>query len=438
MRLPILLTAAAGLAFAHVTPNDVTLQMILKPQGQRMLVLVRAPLAAMQDVILPEQPGGFLDLEHLDAVIDYSAKVWISDAIDLYEDGAELAKPRLLSARASLQSDRSFVSYDSALAHVTGPALTNAVKLTWDQTMLDLLFEYRIQSPASRFSFRGDPLWRLGKKVVLALRYQKSDDSIRAFEFREEPGLVRLDPAWHEAAARFVQGGFEHILSGTDHLLFLLCLVIPFRRLRTLIPIVTSFTAAHSITLIASAYNWVPDALWFPPLIEVLIALSIVFMAFENIAGKISLNRRWIIAFAFGLVHGFGFSFGLRETLQFAGSHLLTSLVSFNVGVELGQLFVLLLIVPLLELAFRFWVAERMGTIFLSAIVADTAWHWLRDRWDVLVKFPLPKFTLDLPSLLVALGWLIPLLALAGLAWSAYRILRERRAGRRAGVEPTP
>ena len=106
---------------------------------------------------------------------------------------------------------------------------------------------------------------------------------MRAFEFYGDPGLVRLDPRWHQAAFQFVKLGFLHILDGVDHLLFLVCLVIPFRRLRSLVAVVTSFTVAHSITLIASAYNLAPDALWFPPLIETLIAVSIVYMALENI-----------------------------------------------------------------------------------------------------------------------------------------------------------
>ena len=95
-----------------------------------------------------------------------------------------------------------------------------------------------------------------------------------------------------------------------------------------------------------------------------------------------------MITFGFGLVHGFGFSFALRETLQFAGSHLLTSLLSFNVGVELGQLLVLALLVPALELLFRFVVAERIGTIILSALVAHTGWHWMIERGAVLMQFP--------------------------------------------------
>ena len=117
--------------------------------------------------------------------------------------------------------------------------------------------------------------------------------------------------------------------------------MIPFRRFRSLVVIVTAFTVAHSITLIASAFGLAPGGLWFPPLIETLIAVSILYMALENIVGAMSVQRRWMLAFAFGLVHGFGFSFALRETLQFAGAHLVTSLLSFNVGVELGQLLVL-------------------------------------------------------------------------------------------------
>ena len=100
-----------------------------------------------------------------------------------------------------------------------------------------------------------------------------------------------------------------------------------------------------------------------------------------------------MIAFAFGLVHGFGFSFALRETLQFAGTHVLTSLLAFNVGVELGQLLVLVLLVPALQLAFRYVVAERIGTIILSAIVAHTAWHWMIERWSDLSRFDWPAIT---------------------------------------------
>jgi uncharacterized membrane-anchored protein YitT (DUF2179 family) len=151
-------------------------------------------------------------------------------------------------------------------------------------------------------------------------------------------------------------------------------------------------------------------------LIETLIAISIFYMAIENILRK-KVERRWMIAFGFGLVHGFGFSFALQQNLQFAGSHLLASLVSFNVGVEIGQLLVLLLLVPALKFLFRFVVAERMGTIILSAIVAHTGWHWMIERADQLRQFPLPPLTAD--SLSSLMRWLMIALIIAAAAWFA-------------------
>ena len=234
-----------------------------------------------------------------------------------------------------------------------------------------------------------------------------------------------MDPRWHQATLRFVALGFFHILDGIDHLLFLLCLVIPFRRLRPLVVIVTAFTVAHSITLIASAFDLAPDTLWFPPLVETLIAASIVYMALENIVGKIGLHRRWAITLGFGLIHGFGFSFVLRETLQFAGSHMLMSLLSFNVGVELGQLLVLVMMIPVLEALLRYGVAERMGTIILSALVAHTGWHWMTARGSEPIQYQFRWPALDMALLMNALGWLLLISVLSGGGWLVYGFLRQ-------------
>ena len=140
-----------------------------------------------------------------------------------------------------------------------------------------------------------------------------------------------------------------------------------------------------------------------------------------------------MITFGFGLVHGFGFSFALRETLQFAGSHLLTSLLSFNVGVELGQLLVLALLVPALELLFRFVVAERMGTIILSALVAHTAWHWMIERAERLMQFPFAWPELTPAFLASAVRWMMAALAAAAVVWFVRLVSRSRtpqRSGR--------
>jgi len=412
---------------AHDIPSDATVQMFLKPAGNRLNILVRVPLKTMRDVEFPEREKGYLDFDRVDPTLRESASLWVSDFIHVYEGDALLPKPRVVETRLSLDSDPSFASYDQALAHVTGPKLTNGTTVFWDQLMLDVLFEYPIQSEQSRFSIHPG-LDRLANRVVIALRFLPPGGAVRAFEFLGDPGLIRLDPRWFQAAGQFVKLGFFHILDGTDHLLFLFCLVIPFRRFGSLIPVVTAFTVAHSITLIASAYNLAPDALWFPPLIETLIATSIVYMALENIVGGATVQRRWMITFGFGLVHGFGFSFALRQTMQFAGSHLLTSLLSFNIGVELGQLLVLALMIPALELLFHYVVAERMGTIILSAIVAHTAWHWMIDRYQVLRQYQIRWPALEAAPLAKALRLLMLIVIAAGLVWLVFGLLWPRIA----------
>jgi len=431
----LLLVLAPCAAAAHDIPASVVVQAFVRPEGHHARLLVRVPMAAMRDIEFPLRDGGRLDLPRADRALRDAAALWLARDIALYEGDTPLGEPRIAAVRVSLPSDRSFATFESALAAITGPPLPAETALPWNQALLDVLFEYPIASDRSALSIR-PTLARLGVSVVTVIRYQPPASAERAFELAGDPGLVRLDPRWHQAAWRFVRLGFAHILDGTDHLLFLFCLVIPFRRFRALVVVVTAFTIAHSITLIASAMGLAPSGLWFPPLIETLIAASILYMALENIVGVTSLQRRWMIAFGFGLVHGFGFSFALRETLQFAGSHLIASLLAFNVGVELGQVLVLAALVPALHFLFRYVVAERTGTIILSAFVAHTAWHWSAERWERLREYEWPA-----PGLLTIL-WtarvLLVVVAAAGAAWLIAINYRRFRVGPRAGGPEGP
>ena len=411
---------------AHDIPNDVTVQMFLRPAGDKLDLLVRVPLKSMRDIDFPKLGPGYLDLSRAPQFLEDGATVWLVRAIEVHEGDAHLPSPRLMAVRASLESDKSFASYETALAHVSGPKLPENTQVSWDQTMLDAWLQYPITAERSQFSIRPH-VDTLGVRVITVLRFLPPGGTLRAFDFEGDEGLIQLDPRWYQAFLRFVRAGFLHIMNGTDHLLFLLCLVIPFRQLRQLLLIVTSFTLAHSFTLIASAYGLGPHALWFPPLIETLIAMSILYMALENIVGVSSVSRRWMVTFAFGLVHGFGFSFALRQTLQFAGSHLLTSLLSFNLGVELGQLLVLAACIPLLGLLFRYLVAERIGTIILSALVAHTAWHWMVDRWGTLRKFPIAFPPTDALFWVASMRLAMVLVALAGLARLASLLMNKPR-----------
>jgi hypothetical protein len=432
-RLALLLLAAltflaAPAALAHFIPRDITVQAFVKPEGQTLRMLIRVPVKGIEDVEVPRRAGEYVDFTRIDQALRDTAQVFLIDNLKIYEGDTQLPDPTIVATQFSLESDRSFENYESALAHVTGPPLPPDTALYWEQGILDVLLEYPIQSDRSYFSVDAQ-FDRLALTVITAIRFMPPTGVERVFEIEGNAGLVRLDPRWHQAVGRFVVLGFEHILEGVDHLLFLLLLIIPFRKLRTLIPIVTAFTVAHSITLIASAYKLSPQALWFPPLIETLIAMTIFYMALENIV-KPNQHARWVITFAFGLIHGFGFSFVLEHTLQFAGSHLLTSLLAFNIGVELGQLLVLAILVPLLNLLFKHVVAERMGTIILSVIVGHTAWDWMIERFGVLQMFPWPDVTTaDLAS---GMRWLIALVALTGIVWFVY-VLTQKPEQPKAG-----
>jgi HupE / UreJ protein len=157
---------------------------------------------------------------------------------------------------------------------------------------------------------------------------------------------VALDAGGSRGAASFVLLGVEHILSGWDHLLFLLGLLLRGGGWLSLAKIVTAFTLAHSVTLALAVLDVVilPDRL-----VEAVIALSIAFVAAENLFLSPVVSRRWVVSFCFGLVHGFGFSSALRE-LGLPTQGLAWSLFGFNAGVELGQALVVAVALPLLVL----------------------------------------------------------------------------------------
>jgi hydrogenase/urease accessory protein HupE len=167
--------------------------------------------------------------------------------------------------------------------------------------------------------------------------------------------------------------GVEHILTGYDHLLFLFGLVLVASTWRTLLPVVTAFTLAHSLTLGVAALG-----LWSPPsrIVEPLIALSIAYVGIENLFMK-DPGRRWRITFPFGLIHGFGFASALRE-LDLPSREVPVALVSFNVGVEVGQLAVLALALPILVWVRRAWWARGVRVPSLGVALVGAVWFVAR------------------------------------------------------------
>lgn len=410
MRIAAFLLLVVG-ADAHEAPAHVTVQLQARVVGDAMRVYARIPLEAVRDVAFPVIEGGYLDVAGLAPQLPGLAKIWVADPLELHESGRRVAAPRIVATQISIASDKSFATFEQAEARLREALPANAERLFWKQVFFDVALEFPVASASSEFSIR--PAYAgLGEQVQTVLHYRD-----KVLLLPGDQDLFALDPSWMQASWQFLRMGFLHILGGVDHLLFLLCLVIPMPKFRSLVAVVTAFTVAHSITLVASAMNLAPDALWFPPLVELSIAMSIVFMALANILGIH--GHSTMLAFAFGLVHGFGFSFALRESLQFAGSHLVAALFTFNAGVELGQLAALAVLVPVIALFYRFLAETKVAKIVFSSLAAHTAWHWMLERWDVL-----SKYSASTPAIAGAvIRWSLFVM----LIWAARGWIQERR-----------
>jgi hydrogenase/urease accessory protein HupE len=185
----------------------------------------------------------------------------------------------------------------------------------------------------------------------------------------------KLDHETSGGAFSFFKMGIEHILTGYDHLVFLLGLVLARGRVRQLIGVVTAFTVAHSITLALAAFGvWAPS----PRIIEPAIALSIVYVGIENFFVK-DASKRWRITFPFGLIHGFGFAGALQE-ISLPRAQIPGALLSFNLGVEAGQLAVMAVVLPIIfSLRKQDWFEPRAVRVVSGAVaLAGGIWFVLR------------------------------------------------------------
>ncbi len=224
----------------------------------------------------------------------------------------------------------------------------------------------------------------VGKRYSAALvKVQWLDGQMRVYTLTAGQPKVQLfgsaddKRGMVEIAWAYTTLGVDHILTGLDHLLFVIGLLFLVGFRRQLVWTITAFTAAHSLTLGLSAMGWL--ALRSPP-VEAAIALSIVLVAAEALHRRQTLARRWpaLVAFGFGLVHGLGFAGALRE-IGLPEAHLTLALLAFNVGVELGQLLTVLAAWVLWRVLRQLPRLDTARTAALYGIGALAAyWSWLR------------------------------------------------------------
>src|SRR5215211_368936 len=166
--------------FVDEIPTSVALFAFLKPEANRLRVLVRLPLESIRDVEFPQRGPGYLDLARTAPLLPDAAKLWVADYVEVYEGDRQLDRGSVVATRVSLPSDRAFASYVSALAQVTGPPLADSIAIPWQQAMLDVLLEYPITSPAAKFSIQPS-LAHLGVRTTTVLRFLPPNGAERAF-----------------------------------------------------------------------------------------------------------------------------------------------------------------------------------------------------------------------------------------------------------------
>jgi hypothetical protein len=298
----ILAFPRAAAANGSDLPPEIVLQGFVKPEDGRMHLLVRIPLVFLQPFALPKRGPGYLDLAHMDEVLRQAATA-AGRQIELFEDGVPLV-PTVRRARISLLSDRSFQSYAAALAHLEGPPLPVDTDLFWNQGFFDTELEYPIRSPDDHFSIRTNVMPGLGARVKLRLQVLPVGGSARSLELSGGSVLVALDPRWYEAAWLFVKQGFVAAFA-IDRFVFLLCLVAPFRRLRSLVAIAVVIAALQAVTLTAVVAGAVRENHWLAPFVDTSLAVAILLLAIGKLAAP-SLRRRGVVGSVVGGVFGFG------------------------------------------------------------------------------------------------------------------------------------
>ncbi|RKZ68841.1 MAG: hypothetical protein DRQ44_03820 [Gammaproteobacteria bacterium] len=258
-------------------------------------------------------------------------------------------------------------------------------------TTVDVLLRYTSESAVYNYALSSklNPgLPDQDETANLILDYSPSGVQVfRARGLLSEPVVVTRSV--FDAVVTFIKEGVKHILEGLDHVLFVICLVLGAMHLKPLLWRVTGFTIGHSITLSIGFFGFVPTATWFVPAVEMGIALSIIYVALVAVLpdfkpGWQQKKNEWTVVGVtslIGLLHGLGFSFVLQNILQITSPNIWQSLVAFNVGVELGQLLIVIVAVLVFYLISLLGEsATKINRTIVAGLCATIASYWVIER----------------------------------------------------------
>jgi hypothetical protein len=406
-----LLSVVMPVTQAHEVPDRVNINVFVKPEQDRLVILVRIPANALIDYLLPTLPeGNWVDLAHADSLAAQGANVWIADLLSFRENDKQLQRPQLVALRLSRVNDPAFRTFDDALARINGAPLSPETLALQEQLSVDAVLQTPISSPAARFNF--EPRFaHLGVVVETALTFLPASGGVREFRYQSDPPPFDLDVGGLSAVTRFAASGFDHFFAETDYLLLALCIALVIRSLKALLPFAAALITAQGLSLLISLTT-MSTSIWLRGMCGTAIAATIVYVGIEAIvAGE---GRRLVLALVVGTVFGYGFWIGLQPIVQFGGAHDVLAGIGFLSGVIAAELLTLLLCIAAVRLLLSFSRAQRGLTIVVAGAAIHVAWRNLLDRADALAIVPLESRGIDSTTLtLSALAIFLAIVAYA-------------------------
>ena len=295
------------------------------------------------------------------------------ESIKIYKNGTQPDFATLDDAKKSFQDEQLFDTFEQ--------------DVYVGDTTVDVLLRYTRQSAVYQYALSSNlnpGLPDQDETANLVLDYSPSGVQIfRARGLLHEPVIVTRSVL--DAVVTFIKEGVKHILEGLDHVLFVVCLVLGAMHLRPLFWRVTGFTLGHSVTLSLGFFGFVPTAAWFVPAVETGIALSIIYVAMVAIIPKLQQKKNeWAVVAITGLIgllHGLGFSFVLQNILQVTSPNIWQSLLAFNVGVEIGQVMIVIAAWSIFYLINLLGTrATKINRYFIASVCIVISCYWVIER----------------------------------------------------------
>ncbi len=374
---------------AHELPYQVVTYVTI--DGLRVHVLVRVPQPLLSDARLPTRNGGYLDLSASDEPLRAVASD-VARNFDLMDNGQPLPPPVAVSWAVTRSPDARFDSYETALARFMVAPLPVDTPVDPSFGSVDLHLEYVLEARVA--PERGAPELKLGPtsepdarrlsirvngfrprtRPTEMLVHYAGGSTPRTFVTTGSPRRVEFEPSVPMVAPMFARLGMERLALGFEHLLFILCLAIPQRPLRTAFIALASFAAAYVVSLGAASLLSGPPLAANITSVQTLVAALLIIAALQNVTTP---RFAWvaIAAAAFGLFDGLAFGFMYRQEMVLAGAHTFTAFVSFAAPILVGSVWLLLLIRPLVGLVYRSKIPSEWAVICLSAIPIHAGLH---------------------------------------------------------------